>query len=156
MSSKHWHLGLWALAAILSLAACSALKGGYAIPDVHPEELGKGNPVCTECHEADDENLAYADFTHGADWGRAHRLRTTGNEQVCDMCHAQSFCNDCHVTRSELKPSLRNQADTYRQMPHRGDYLSRHRIDARLDPTACFRCHGNPKASKTCAPCHGK
>jgi hypothetical protein len=26
-------------------------------------------------------------------------------------------------------------------MPHTGDYLSRHRIDGRLDPVSCRRCH---------------
>jgi hypothetical protein len=155
MPNHRWHLGLVPLVCILSLAACSALNGGYTIPTRHPEELDRGSPVCTECHEADDENIAFADFSHDGSWAQSHRQRTYGNEKVCAMCHGQSFCNDCHVTRSELKPSVRRQADTYRQLPHRGDYLSRHRIDARLDPTSCFRCHGNPKASKTCAPCHG-
>jgi hypothetical protein len=155
MSNKRWHLGFLPLASTLLLVACASLEGRYVVPDRHPEELPRGNPVCTECHEADDENIAYADLTHDAQWDRSHRQRTYGNEKLCAMCHDQSFCNDCHVTRSELKPSVRRQADTYRQMPHRGDYLSRHRIDARLDPTSCFRCHGNPKSSKTCAPCHG-
>ena len=155
MSKNRWHLSLAALICTLSLAACAALNGGYAVPDRHPEELERGNPVCTECHEADDENIAYDAFSHDGDWARSHRQATYGNQQMCTMCHTQSFCNDCHVTRGELKPSVRGQADTYRQMPHRGDYLSRHRIDARLDPTACFRCHGNPKASKSCNPCHG-
>jgi hypothetical protein len=39
-------------------------------------------------------------------------------------------------------------------MPHRGDYVTRHRIDGRIDPTACFRCHGSPKRAKLCASCH--
>jgi len=155
MSKNRWHLGLATLACTLTLAACAAMNGGYTVPDRHPEELGRGNPVCTECHEADDANIAYAAFSHDGGWASGHRQVAYGNQQLCAMCHNQSFCNDCHVTRDELKPSVRREADTYRQMPHRGDYLSRHRIDARLDPTSCFRCHGNPKSSKTCASCHG-
>jgi len=155
MAKTNWHLGLGALACTLSLVACTALRGGHALPDQHPEALGKGRPVCTECHEADDKNVPYADFNHTPDWVDAHRQRAYQHEPVCGLCHQTSFCNDCHVTRNELKPSLRRQTDTYRRMPHRGDYLSRHRIDARLDPTACFRCHGNPKSARTCAPCHG-
>ena len=58
-------------------------------------------------------------------------------------------------SKSELKPSLRNQSDTFRRMPHRGDFLTRHRIEGKIDPTSCFRCHGNPRASQVCAPCHG-
>jgi hypothetical protein len=70
------------------------------------------------------------------------------------MCHQTSFCNDCHATRVELKPSERHKTETYRRMPHRGNYLARHRIDGRVDPTSCFRCHGNPKTARTCSPCH--
>jgi hypothetical protein len=71
------------------------------------------------------------------------------------MCHQQSFCNDCHATYVELKPSIKNQDATYRRSPHRGDWLSRHRIEGSLDPTSCIRCHRNPKTATTCAPCHG-
>ena len=94
-------------------------------------------------------------YVHTADFGKSHRPEATQGEAVCAMCHQTSFCNDCHATRVELKPSLKNQTETYRSMPHRGDYLSRHRIDGRVDPTSCFRCHGNPKSARTCANCHG-
>jgi hypothetical protein len=71
------------------------------------------------------------------------------------MCHQQQFCDECHGVRVEEKPSAKNKTSTFRRTPHRGDYLSRHRIDGRVDPTSCFRCHGNPKTAETCAPCHG-
>jgi hypothetical protein len=137
------------------LVACSALKGGYTLPDLHPEEIPRAtNPVCGECHD-DDDTLRYTDFDHGPTWYDRHRFNTYQNEKVCSMCHADRFCGECHAGRVELKPSTFRQADTYRKMPHRGDYLSRHRIDARIDPSSCFRCHGNPATSKSCAPCHG-
>jgi hypothetical protein len=84
-----------------------------------------------------------------------HRVPARQRPEICSMCHQQNFCNNCHGVTTELKPSERNQDKTFRRTPHRGDYLSRHRIDGRIDPTSCFRCHGNPKKSKTCVRCHG-
>ena len=136
------------------LAACANLKGGFQVPAQHPEELGKGRPTCTECHDARTEEFNYGQYNHTPYFMNTHRQQAYQGEKVCRMCHQTSFCNDCHATRVELKPSDRNATENYRRMPHRGDYLSRHRIDGRVDPTSCFRCHGNPKASRTCAPCH--
>jgi hypothetical protein len=140
----------------LLLFACTSAEKRYTLPDQHPEEIAsKGRPNCLDCHERDDGVIVYADFVHTPDFTKLHRFQAYQNPKVCAMCHQQSFCNECHVTRVELKPSILRQTDTYRRLPHRGDYLSRHRIDGRLDPTSCFRCHGNPKSSKNCNPCHG-
>lgn len=141
-------------AALLALAACASLPSTATLPERHPEGLDKGRAVCTDCHDAQGE-ITYSDFNHRNDWASAHRLRTYGQERVCAMCHRTHFCNDCHALDLELKPSIRQQSETYREMPHRGDYVSRHRIDARIDPSSCFRCHGSPKTSKSCAACHG-
>jgi len=150
-------LGLGLCLLLLGLAACAALDSGMDLPFRHlsAEDLGESPKTCTNCHDARGEKLAFGDFVHNATWMQNHRMQAYQHEQVCAMCHQTSFCNDCHATRVELKPSDKNDTETYRQMPHRGDYLSRHRIDGRIDPTSCFRCHGNPKMSKTCAPCHG-
>lgn len=75
---------------------------------------------------------------------------------VRPLCHRPSFCNDGHATRVEPKPSIKNQTFTFRRMPYRDDFLSRHRIDGRLDPTACYPCHGNLKSAQRCASCHGR
>ena len=139
------------------LAACATLQGGSILPAQHPPEAELGNtpPNCVDCHEARGDNIIFERFNHNVYFGENHRQEAYQNEQVCALCHQTSFCNDCHATRVELKPSLKNQTDNTKRMPHRGDYLSRHRIDGRLDPASCFRCHENPKAAKTCAPCHG-
>lgn len=139
---------------ILTLAACATT---YQLPVQHPAEaeLSKRLPICTDCHDAQDENIVYDRFSHTLTWADNHRFAAYQQEQVCSMCHQQSFCNDCHGVRVELKPSTRNPDQTYRRMPHRGDFLSRHRIEGRMNPTSCFRCHGNPKTAQTCAPCHG-
>ena len=145
------------LAVVLLVAACAGLQSSYTPPANHPStaDLEEVPKVCTNCHDARGENVAYGRYVHTADFGTSHRPAATQGEAICAMCHQTSFCNDCHATRVELKPSLKNQAETYRNAPHRGDYLSRHRIDGRVDPTSCFRCHGNPKSARSCARCHG-
>lgn len=147
---------VYSLATTLILSSCAIFKSGYSVPTRHPEELSKGRPVCSDCHEAGKGAIPYARFNHTATFGGNHRNEAYQSAKMCSMCHDQSFCNDCHATRVEVKPSAKDPMDTYRSTPHRGDYLSRHRIEARVDPTSCFRCHGNPKASKTCITCHGK
>ncbi|PLX95249.1 MAG: cytochrome C [Desulfuromonas sp.] len=153
---KNILIGIGMTLLLLTLAACAALDSGSGIPLRHlsAEDLGQEPKTCTECHEGA-EPVSFSRFNHTATWGQSHRQQAYQQEAVCAMCHQTSFCNDCHATRVELKPSLKNQSETYRQTPHRGDYLSRHRIDGKVDPTSCFRCHGNPKTAKTCAPCHG-
>jgi len=148
---------LLVLLPLLLLAACVSAKGGFILPTAHPPEaeLGDTPPNCIDCHEARGEKIDFERYSHTPYFGENHRQEAYQNPQVCAMCHQRSFCNDCHATRVELKPSLKNQSDTRGRMPHRGDFLSRHRIEGRIDPTSCFRCHGNPKTTQTCAPCHG-
>ena len=145
------------MAIVLLVAACADLTVRSTLPARHPTaaELGEEPKICTNCHEARGEYIEFGRYVHTADRGKSHRAEALQGADVCAMCHQTSFCYDCHATRVELKPSLRNQLETYRSMPHRGDYLSRHRIDAKVDPTSCLRCHGNPKATQTCARCHG-
>ncbi len=140
---------------LLFVYACASKQGsGYVFPSIHPEELEPGRPVCSDCHDESDR-IVYSRFNHTVTFADNHRLLAYQYEQACSMCHQQRFCDDCHGVRLEEKPSDRNRTSTFRRTPHRGDYLARHRIDGRVDPTSCFRCHGNPKTAETCAPCHG-
>jgi len=156
MAKKSFLTILTLLTIVLLVNACAQLQSKSALPAKHPTaaELGATPKNCMECHE-DSEEIPFQRYVHTADFGKSHRPAATQGAAVCAMCHQTSFCNDCHATRVELKPSIKNQTETYRNMPHRGDYLSRHRIDGRVDPTSCFRCHGNPKSARTCANCHG-
>jgi hypothetical protein len=52
-----------------------------------------------------------------------------------------------------MKPNTKMGDRPDRRAPHRGDYLIAHRIDGRLDPGSCFRCHGNKNDSR-CRQCH--
>jgi len=144
------------LVSLLFLAACASLGTDVLLPVQHPPEaeLGQRPPNCLDCHEARGEKLPFERFVHNAYFADNHRQVAYQNAQVCSMCHQRNFCSDCHATRVELKPSLKNATETNRRMPHRGDYLTRHRIEGRVDPSSCFRCHGNPKTAQTCAVCH--
>ncbi|MBI5015849.1 MAG: cytochrome C [Deltaproteobacteria bacterium] len=148
-----------AIVVCVILGGCAALKSSYVVPREHPEELGRGRPLCSaaDCHQGSRDPVVYQRFDHTTAFAEGgHRGEARQAERLCQMCHAQSFCNDCHANYVELKPSNKSPTDSYRRTPHRGDYLSRHRIDGRVDPTPCFRCHGNPKSSTICADCHGK
>ena len=155
MAKKSIFPTLTLVAVVLLVAACAGLQTQSQLSARHPNaaELGVTPKVCTDCHQGNE--VAYQRYVHTADFGSSHRAEAYQGEAVCAMCHQTSFCNDCHATRVELKPSLKNQSESYRSAPHRGDYLSRHRIDGRMDPTSCYRCHGNPKSAETCARCHG-
>lgn len=147
---------LVALALPAFLTSCAS-REGYRLPVKHPPiaEMAQRRENCTKCHGYKKEPIDFERYNHTIIFTDSHRLVAYQDQRICALCHEQSFCNDCHVTRTELRPSIKNETETYRRMQHRGEYLSRHRIDGRLDPTSCFRCHGNPKSSKTCQPCHG-
>ena len=124
------------------------------IPASHPVEVA-GMPLCIECHP-DDTGVALkpiATFNHSADFIGGHRFYASQTYVLCNACHKPSFCADCHAYDDELKPSEKYQGSPERWLPHRGDYLFQHRIDGRLDPTSCYRCHGT-RNNKVCLRCH--
>jgi hypothetical protein len=112
-------------------------------------------PTCTECH-TDEQGAALkpiAIFNHSSGFIRDHRFYASQNDLMCKACHRPSFCADCHANKAELKPSFKHFDAPERAMPHRGNYLVQHRIDGRIDPTPCFRCHGRQN-NAMCRQCH--
>ena len=124
------------------------------IPERHPGVLTE-IPRCTACHSPDTSVALkpIAAFDHSSDWADKHRFPASESSRVCSMCHKVSFCTDCHAYKDELKPSDKYSGSTDRWLPHRGDYLFQHRIDGRLDPAKCFRCHGRQN-NRSCKRCH--
>ncbi len=126
------------------LYACSTTT---SIVQVHPEKV-VGLSDCRECHPD-----TWAAFNHRAvGFFEKHRFYAQEQRQACATCHEESFCSDCHA-RGEIKPSDRYADSPERNLPHRGDYLSQHKIDGRVDPTACAKCHGRQN-NERCATCH--
>lgn len=150
-------LTLMALGAGMMLtAACGHLASGDAsLPAWHPEPMSEGRVSCTECHVDQVRGIVkpYESFNHTESFIKSHRLYAPRDERLCAVCHQSSFCNDCHTRKLEMKPSLRYGERPDREFMHRGDYLTRHKIDAKADPTGCYRCHGRTN-NEQCRACH--
>lgn len=124
--------------------ACAAKK---SLPTWHPVDV-TGLPKCSECHKDDRTAL-----DHTPDFAARHKLYAVQQKQVCDLCHVQAFCADCHANDEELKPSDKYKDAPQRVMPHPGDYLTQHKIDGKINPAPCFRCHGRQN-NERCKACH--
>lgn len=138
-------------AAATFLLAAVALAGACAGPQsaarVHPEAVATA-PLCSSCHDA-----GRADIDHDASWMSSHGRAAVRDQRVCELCHRPASCADCHGAREELKPSVKRGSRFDPATPHRGDYLSQHRADGRIDPASCFPCHGR-KNDRRCRTCH--
>jgi hypothetical protein len=126
--------------------------------------------ACTSCHNhATDYALAkcqpchvdlkryplkpVSDFKHAADFLRTHGQMAKTDAATCANCHEQTSCAECHAaTTRPVKPDIQWPEKVGAAFIHRGDYVSRHTIDANADPASCRRCHG----SAFCQACHNE
>jgi hypothetical protein len=104
--------------------------------------------VCTQCHPD-----RWPEMDHTLNWDVAHKSAAARAGQVCGVCHRESFCTDCHANKEEIKPSDKHKDSPDRSLPHRGDYITQHKIDGKINPASCFRCHGRQNNSR-CRVCH--
>ena len=132
------------LAGAILLGACAGPKSTVV---VHPEKVTE-LPICTSCHNAE-----RAASNHDARWMKTHGAVALRDQRTCEMCHQISSCADCHGNKEEIKPSDKRPSRFDPAIPHRGDYLTQHRVDGRLDPASCFPCHGR-KNQERCRVCH--
>jgi hypothetical protein len=139
-----------ALAAAVLLAA-AGLLGACAGPKstviAHPDQVA-GLPICTSCHNAE-----RASANHDSQWMKSHGAVALRDQRTCEICHQVASCADCHGNQEEIKPSDKRPSRFDPAIPHRGDYLTQHRVDGRLDPASCFPCHGR-KNQERCRVCH--
>jgi hypothetical protein len=120
----------------LILSVLYACAGTTSVARVHPEAV-TGLPNCTYCLTD-----AWAALNHKApDFMAKHKIYAA-QQYACATCHAQSFCAECHAHKEEIKPSDRFADSPELTLPHRGDYLSQHKIDGRINPASCVKCHG--------------
>lgn len=118
-----------------------------SVARVHPEAV-KGLPNCTECHSD-----SWGALNHKApDFMIKHKFYAS-SKFACASCHEESFCSDCHANKEEIKPSSKFSDAVERNMPHRGDYLSQHKIDGKINPASCVKCHGRQN-NEGCVSCH--
>jgi hypothetical protein len=142
--------------AVLALAACAQMKALPSLPDSHPEALVVGQQVdCSECHDDSQKGTmkAIPSFSHTRSFVRNHRFYAATDDRLCNTCHKVSFCADCHTNQVEMKPSIKYGNRPDREMPHRGNYLTLHKIEGKVDPASCYRCHGRGN-NERCVACH--
>ncbi len=156
MSRKRFILALLCALGAGLLTACSLLSRVESFPPTHPQALEPGRPQCSGCHGEDSMPgglKTYASFDHTPTFVKEHRFAANRDSGTCAACHSQSFCSDCHSGKTMMTPSTKLGDRPDRDMPHRAGYLTLHRIDAKMDPSGCFKCHGRAN-NETCRACH--
>ncbi|MBF0559906.1 MAG: cytochrome C [Nitrospirae bacterium] len=139
----------------LTILCLMFIIGVYACADtnsltkVHPTEIKElSEAVCSACHEDD-----RASMDHKEGWINKHGFYAGQRKQVCSLCHEDSFCSECHANKPGLIPSDMHKDKPDNFYPHRGDYLTQHMIDGRVNPAPCMKCHGRQNNS-ICRTCH--
>jgi hypothetical protein len=144
-------------------AACHVKLSEYARVKPTPPTMKS----CTKCHEHRvdfDEGRCgrchtdlkrfplkpVAEFSHAGDFVRQHGSVARSTADACAQCHDQTFCADCHAKTAPTRVELKFSENVTSDFIHRGDYLTRHSIEARFDQALCQRCHG----TSFCADCH--
>jgi len=90
-------------------------------------------------------------FKHQGEWIRQHAALARPSGESCAACHDQTYCAECHSPATAAsRPSITYPERVDRTFIHRGDYVSRHMVEAGAAPASCRRCHG----SAFCESCH--
>jgi hypothetical protein len=124
------------------MSACTACH-------VHQQAFNEAR--CAPCH-VDLKGLKPEDaFKHEGEWLRQHGALARPSGESCAACHDQTYCAECHSPQTAAgRASIVFPERVDRTYIHRGDYVSRHMIDAGANPASCRRCHG----SAFCESCH--
>jgi hypothetical protein len=94
---------------------------------------------CLSCHK--DNMAAILPKTHTLSYKKDHRILAQASGEECMLCHAQSFCVDCHMRR-----------DTMQNRVHDGNNLFYPAVEARANPMKCSSCH----RQRFCLGCHSQ
>jgi hypothetical protein len=118
----------------------------------HEHEKAYAQGSCEGCHK-DLTRFAVrpvATFSHEGDFLRTHGQQASTSAATCAKCHDQTMCADCHAKTVATRIELKFPEDVTSRFIHRGDYVSRHMLDARADNDSCAKCHG----TTFCSSCH--
>ena len=117
----------------------------------HEEQFQEGR--CEVCHtdltKYPTRPVSTA-FSHAPGFVRSHQNVARTSPETCARCHDQTFCADCHANTSHPRIEIKQSEAVEREFIHRGDFLGRHSVEARVDPVSCRKCHGE----SFCADCH--
>ncbi len=110
---------------------------GVTVPTL-PWKLGVGGPPQTT-------------GLHLSGFRSRHSLEARAQPGLCQSCHAENFCVQCHTTLGvgAASPKSRN--------PHPPGWITasggQHGMDARVDPMSCAGCHSGA-GEQLCIGCH--
>ncbi|MDO9108844.1 MAG: NapC/NirT family cytochrome c [Coriobacteriia bacterium] len=115
--------------ALTFMGQCFTCHGTLEQPDASGD--------CGVCHPADYEPVPP---THeNTKWAKKHGEIAVSDFGLCEMCHKQPFCTDCHGVA----------------MPHPAGWAegaTGHSLVAKTNRAVCERCHG--KSLDMCTMCH--
>jgi len=116
----------------------------------HAQDFAVGR--CTPCHvDLRKYEKPVHEYTHEANFLETHGRWARNNVSTCASCHDQTMCSQCHTaTTRPMPPSVQFPEKVGAEFIHRGDWISRHQIDALADPVSCTKCHG----TGYCQSCH--
>ena len=152
--------------------ACKTCHKDEQLPEVGaPHSSSPGMQACTACHYHATEVAeakctpchvslrrfslkpieALAGFSHQGNFVKAHGKLAKDSAETCAQCHDQTFCANCHATATvPFRTEIRFPEKVESDFIHRGDFVSRHQIEAAARPESCRKCHG----SFFCDSCH--
>jgi len=118
----------------------------------HEHEAQWGRGQCVPCHaQAEVRRLLPKTFLrHEGDFVKHHGTQAAQQKQLCQACHEQADCDSCHDTSQDLTVERRRPEAITRNFVHRGDFMTRHALEAQSQPARCLRCH----TPETCEACH--
>ena len=116
----------------------------------HAEEWKQG--VCAPCHvQADlERTLPQTFLRHDQNFAHQHGQFARQEQRLCQACHSQAQCDDCHDISQTLPVEKRMPEKIERRFVHRADFVVRHAIEAESQPVRCQRCH----TAESCDACH--
>jgi hypothetical protein len=126
-----------------TMATCTACHN-------HQQDFAQAR--CTPCHvDLKGYYKPETAFAHQGDWLHTHGSLARSSADTCAACHDQTYCVQCHSPQTAPgRPSIVFPERVDRSFIHRGDYVSRHMIEAGANPASCRKCHG----SAFCESCH--
>lgn len=118
----------------------------------HEHEQQWQRAECGPCHQTKDlqQALPRTFLRHDAGFLRHHGDLDAFDKSLCQSCHTQRDCQACHDVTQDLTAEVRTPERIESTSFHRGDFMSRHALEASAAPTRCATCH----APETCDSCH--
>ena len=118
----------------------------------HAHDAARDARKCDACHKdlAEEGSLPRSHLAHDGDWLREHGTRAASSGDLCETCHKQTFCAECHGQTVPALRATQRFSDPFAASSHRAGFAARHSLEARSAPGACATCHQPDR----CVTCH--